>query len=210
MQRRTREESRRSTQERLRSAALREFAFSGFGGTSIDRITEKAGFSRGAFYANYKSKEEILFELLREYHDREISAWENLLEGQEDIESIYARMAERFDRYIAEAEWGMFIVEVQLYAKRNAEFADEYQAYLSTLNVNVATMLAKLFEKAGKNPPADLIEIAALLRSLVIGLSIDVEKSALPDHSDSATTKLILSLRSFVALGTPIDAPVTR
>lgn len=206
MQRMSREESRKNTQDRLKVAALKEIASSGFGGASIDRITETAGFSRGAFYANYKTKEEILLELLREHNAREISEWEQLLQGPEDLESIYARMAARFDAYIAQAEWGLFIVEVQLYAKRNVEFADAYSSYLDQLNVGVSAMLAKLFEKAGKNPPAHIIEIAALLRSLVIGLSIDIGNSALPDHSDSATTKLMIFLRSLVALGSPIDA----
>jgi TetR/AcrR family transcriptional regulator, transcriptional repressor of aconitase len=37
----------------------------GFGGASIDLIALEAGFSKGAIYSNFESKEEVFLELLR-------------------------------------------------------------------------------------------------------------------------------------------------
>jgi AcrR family transcriptional regulator len=57
-------ESQERTKEKLLAAAEEEFSVFGFRGAAMDRITEKAGFSRGAFYANYKSKEDFFLSLV--------------------------------------------------------------------------------------------------------------------------------------------------
>jgi TetR/AcrR family transcriptional regulator, transcriptional repressor of aconitase len=62
-QRRTRAEQQAETRDRLLEAAAEAFAAHGFEGASIDRITELAGYTRGAFYSNYTDKSELLLEL---------------------------------------------------------------------------------------------------------------------------------------------------
>jgi AcrR family transcriptional regulator len=62
-QRRTRAEQQAETRARLLEAAAEVFAANGFDGASIDRITEQAGYTRGAFYSNYSDKAELLLEL---------------------------------------------------------------------------------------------------------------------------------------------------
>ncbi len=41
------------------------FAQQGFSGTTVEVIADAAGYSRGAFYAHFSSKEDILFELAK-------------------------------------------------------------------------------------------------------------------------------------------------
>jgi AcrR family transcriptional regulator len=61
--RRTRAEQQAETRRRIVEAAAEEFAAHGFEGASIDAITERAGFTRGAFYSNFSSKSDLLVEL---------------------------------------------------------------------------------------------------------------------------------------------------
>ncbi len=61
--RRTRAEQQQQTRALLLAAASEVFAESGFEGASIDAITERAGFTRGAFYSNFASKEALLIAL---------------------------------------------------------------------------------------------------------------------------------------------------
>ena len=53
----TREESRALTRMRLLASARELMARAGYESVSIDRITEGAGYSKGAFYSNFASKE---------------------------------------------------------------------------------------------------------------------------------------------------------
>lgn len=50
---------RRATRERLLQAAYSEFRAAGYIKTTINEVCERAGFSRGAFYSNFSTKEEL-------------------------------------------------------------------------------------------------------------------------------------------------------
>jgi AcrR family transcriptional regulator len=62
----TRAEQRARTRERFLAAVGRVLAREGFQGASVEKITAEAGFSRGAFYSNFSSKEELFAELLQQ------------------------------------------------------------------------------------------------------------------------------------------------
>jgi AcrR family transcriptional regulator len=55
----TRAEQQALTRERLLAAAERVLARHGYGGASIDLITAEAGYSKGAIYSNFESKEAV-------------------------------------------------------------------------------------------------------------------------------------------------------
>jgi AcrR family transcriptional regulator len=63
----TRRRSR--TRTRLLEAAFTVFAAKGFGHVSIEEVCEAAGFSRGAFYSNFTTLDELFFALYRERAD---------------------------------------------------------------------------------------------------------------------------------------------
>ena len=60
----TRRESQEATRARLIEAAERIFIRRGFDASSVERIAEAAGFSRGAFYSNFQNKDELFIEVL--------------------------------------------------------------------------------------------------------------------------------------------------
>src|SRR5271165_3067979 len=60
----TRQESKEVTRMRLIEAAETLFIRKGFDDTSVDEISEMAGYSRGAFYSNFENKEQVLLSLI--------------------------------------------------------------------------------------------------------------------------------------------------
>lgn len=64
---------RRETQSRLLDAAAEVFAEFGFQGASVERICTRANFSRGAFYSNFSTKEELFLALLQQEYDQRAS-----------------------------------------------------------------------------------------------------------------------------------------
>ncbi len=56
--------SRENTRARLFEAAAQLFAEVGLDGASVESICERAGFTRGAFYSNFATKNELFFELM--------------------------------------------------------------------------------------------------------------------------------------------------
>ena len=59
---------REATRQRLLQAAMGEFARHGIDATSVEQISEAAGFTRGAFYSNFEDKDALILALLEETH----------------------------------------------------------------------------------------------------------------------------------------------
>ncbi|MFF9088367.1 TetR/AcrR family transcriptional regulator [Streptomyces sp. NPDC014991] len=57
------------TRARLLDAAFEVFAAKGFGRVSIEEVCEAAGYSRGAFYSNFATLDELFFALYRQRAD---------------------------------------------------------------------------------------------------------------------------------------------
>lgn len=60
------------TVDKLTEAALALFAEAGYERATVDRIVAAAGFSKGAFYAHFKSKEELFLHILEQRLDRNL------------------------------------------------------------------------------------------------------------------------------------------
>ena len=59
--------TRDDTCEKLFEAAARVFEEQGIGGASIEVIAAAAGFTRGAFYSNFKSKDELIIAMIEDH-----------------------------------------------------------------------------------------------------------------------------------------------
>ncbi len=170
MARLTRDESRERTREHLLEAARVAVARNGYDGTSIADIAEAAGFSKGAFFSNFESKEALLLELLRRHKEQDIAALGRILEAAEQGKDA----ASALDRYLeglgGDADWARLDIELQLHAARNPAFAADYDAFQSRTRGSLAHLIAALFGKAGKRLPAPPDDVAALFMALVHGL----------------------------------------
>jgi len=56
--------TRDDTCDKLFEAAAQVFEEQGIGGASIEAIAAAAGFTRGAFYSNFKSKDELIIAMI--------------------------------------------------------------------------------------------------------------------------------------------------
>jgi AcrR family transcriptional regulator len=59
--------TRDDTCDKLFEAAARVFEEQGIGGASIEAIAAAAGFTRGAFYSNFKSKDELIIAMIEDH-----------------------------------------------------------------------------------------------------------------------------------------------
>ena len=76
--------TRDDTREKLFEAAARVFEEQGIGGASIEAIAATAGFTRGAFYSNFKSKDELIIAMLEDHVEQSIRRNLDLLERHKD------------------------------------------------------------------------------------------------------------------------------
>ena len=124
----TREQRKSETRERIINAARTIFIEDGFADASLENITETAGYTRGAFYANFENKRELLIELLRRDHGRMLS---DLLAITAD--SVPDELASRAVEYYAKSFRDCDCFPIWFEAKLLAIRDDEIRAVLNTL-----------------------------------------------------------------------------
>ncbi len=65
---------REATRQRLMDAAAEVFAEIGLDAASVEAICERAGFTRGAFYSNFDSKDELMLAITERVSEQKIEA----------------------------------------------------------------------------------------------------------------------------------------
>jgi AcrR family transcriptional regulator len=80
--------TRDATCEKLFEAAARVFEDQGIGGASIETIAAAAGFTRGAFYSNFKSKDELIIAMLEDHVEQSIRRSLDLLDKHKNLEDF--------------------------------------------------------------------------------------------------------------------------
>ena len=77
--------TRDDTREKLFEAAARVFEEQGIGGASIEAVAAAAGFTRGAFYSNFKSKDELIIAMLEDHVEQSIVRIRDLLDRHKNL-----------------------------------------------------------------------------------------------------------------------------
>lgn len=166
----TRAESQAATRTALLDAGARVFIERGFVGASVERIAEAAGYTRGAFYSNFGSKEELFAELLQqrvyvryaEMAERKVPA--SLREAGEQLAEI---QAER------EGQWLFRLwLELLAHSGRDPEFRKIAAEFWRGNRARVADLLRQQYKAAGQEPPAPPEHLATAMIAVDIGLAL--------------------------------------
>jgi AcrR family transcriptional regulator len=166
----TRAERRAQTRAALLDAAARVFAERGFGGASVEAIAAEAGYTRGAFYSNFASKEELFVALLQE---RGFELMRRLARESAGLTpgDIGARAAALHDRHAPQWIIRLFF-EVLAHAGRDPETRRLAAGFWSGTREIGAEQIRRRYADAGREPPADPSEIASAFIALDIGLAV--------------------------------------
>src|SRR6266542_2242482 len=89
-------QSRQRTLEALVSAAMGVFARSGYAGASVDAIAAQAGFTVGAVYANFGTKQELFLAAFERHCAEELAALRELTAEAANVPKLLAAVTGRF------------------------------------------------------------------------------------------------------------------
>jgi len=166
----TRAERRAQTRAALLDAAARVFVDRGFAGASVEAIVAEAGYTRGAFYSNFSSKEELFVALLQERGFELARAVARESAGMTPAEVGAAAAAA--DAH-ATAEWMVrLFLEVLTQAGRDPETRRLAAGFWSGTRDIGAEQIRRVYAAADREPPADPAEIASAFIALDIGLEL--------------------------------------
>lgn len=170
----TRHEQKEQTRARLIEAADSIFAESGIIAASLRNICERAGYSQGAFYSNFDSKDDLLLTVLERHIHREVEHMRGIVASSDpdDLNGALAQLAHRLERLAQEANWSLLSVELQLHALRDPEFAARCDAVKRTSLNEFTTALKALINRHHLSPALPAPDLARGLYALWSGLAL--------------------------------------
>ncbi|MHB8241077.1 MAG: TetR/AcrR family transcriptional regulator [Solirubrobacteraceae bacterium] len=182
------------TRARLLEAAASVYARRGFNGATLEEVAAEAGFTKGAVYAHFGSKENLLLALMEEHltqqvaqqvalFDRERITWERPLAGS-------ARWMEQLE---ADPDPFRLFVELWIYAQRDERLRLRLADGLQTMRETFARFATTSAMDAGLDPPARASEQFANVM-LGLGLGLPMVKLIDPDSVSPSLLGAVLSV----------------
>jgi AcrR family transcriptional regulator len=110
-----------ATNARILDAALEIFAECGFENTQLDQVAARAGCSRGAIYAQYKSKEEVFLALMEQRISKKFAGVFARIKDETDPQKRLNILKEWIVAQTCDPTWGTLTLEFKLYALRRPE-----------------------------------------------------------------------------------------
>src|SRR5205814_3743336 len=101
MPRLTRKEKQAHTRTCLMESAARVFSRKGLQQYSIDEVAEDAGLTKGAFYANFKNKEELFLAMLDERFSKRLEEIEEVIGDDRPAAEKARRAGDEFAEMVA-------------------------------------------------------------------------------------------------------------
>ena len=180
----TRAEQKAATRSRLLDAAAKVFAHAGMQQASIDQVAAHAGFTKGAFYANFASKEELFLAMLDDRFAKHLKEIDRVLASDAEPEDQARAGAASFVDFISsDLEWERLFFEFSAYASRNENFRRELVARRRQLQDRMAERYRKRADELGVEPPFPMEEIARMTFAMADGIALQklLDPESVPD-----------------------------
>jgi AcrR family transcriptional regulator len=171
------------TRAALLRAALETFAEHGFHAVSIEQICERAGFTRGAYYSNFASKEELFLALFDEHGERVVRRLAEAVDALAPEECTLERLAGLVARIEPdERDWYLVSMEFTLHAIRDPQAAWVLARHEARLRAEIARGLELVVRRSGRELTVDADRFARLIVALREGALAQsyVEPAELP------------------------------
>ncbi len=193
--RRTQDERKAETRQRLLEAATALIAERGVAGTSIDALAEAADRTSGAVYAHFGGKEGVLVALLDELKDAVAAAIVEESDAGDDDDQHLAVLWRNFvaPPPLAGDVWVLLEHELWLYACRNPEARPLVAARYDAARRGIAEAVVP--DGGDGNEPDDAV--GTLLIALMIGLEMQrrLDPNAVPDEVAYRGMRAVLESR---------------
>lgn len=169
--RRRRDERRRETRLLLLQAAAALFARHGYHGVSLDAVADQAGFSKGAVYAHFSSKQDLLANLLELYCERQHAQTRAIMAEPAPLDDRIRQISAWLFRPPQEAQdWPLLFFELWLQAVRDPSLRARMQQLQQWSSQSVATMIDQETKARGLTLAVPANDLAQALLALGNGL----------------------------------------
>jgi len=205
-----RQEQRQQTRAKLVEAALRVFAGQGYDHATVEEISLAAGYSKGAYYFHFDSKEEVLLELLSlwiEQHTCRLRQFEE--QGGETALSLVKAVESLAYREDSDAQWRLLLPEIWVQSHRN----EKVRKALQDAYAGWTRLLENAFEAMERDRRINLAVRPNVAASLVLAAydGLALHSGVVPGRAESsqALSALVSALFASPEQATQTTVPPT-
>jgi AcrR family transcriptional regulator len=188
----SREDSREQTTQRLLDAAEKLIARKGLDAASVENIAAAAGYSRGAFYSNFKSKDDLFIELLRRDHQKSMTELNALRTSELSVDQVQRRASDIYGQMFSDNDCFMNWTEARMMAARDTRFRAKLEALMAEKRGQIAAFIQYFHDRVGVAPSLPPEKMAMGFMSLAEGVQLFMMSS--PTEMTPATAESLLTL----------------
>jgi AcrR family transcriptional regulator len=171
----TRVERQARTRTELLDAAERLFTAHGFHATFVEVVADEAGYTKGAVYGNFASKEDLFFAVYERRVERLIPEVEQaLIDAPGTAEALLSVVSETIRRREENYDsWLAVFLEFWTHVLRHPEHRDRFAAIHNRYIDLFAAAISRLAEERDVPLPFDARRLAVAMTILATGLGLE-------------------------------------
>lgn len=168
----SRAESQAQTRARLVATAREMFLHDGYASTSLERVAEEAGYSKGAVYSNFGGKDDLCLAVLESIQTEVAQAVLDALDGAATFDEALKVFDVWAESRLGDPEWSALEAEFAARARRHPGVRRALVERDQRLHTVITDALERTCAQHGLTPLIPVDEVAAALLSLGIGLGL--------------------------------------
>jgi AcrR family transcriptional regulator len=179
MTRKTRAETQAATRAQLVATAKQMFFADGYHPTSLEKVADAAGYSKGAVYSNFRNKDELCTAVLDEVRAERLGEVIEMM-ARPDTPARIEALRDWAERVIGDPGWTTLEVEFAVHARRTeqlrTELAGRLAGILEMLTAAVESADAPDLKMPGRETATVMLALGVglgLLRSVDPAISVD-------------------------------------
>ena len=189
----TREESRALTRSRLIAVGRAHFLRYGLGGAVAEKIAEEAGYSRGALYSNFDSKEELFLAVICEQEAHRFEVLSSILHENSSSKERLRKLRDTFADVVTDRDWIVLHTEFQAEALRSERIRESFLKFHRQTIRDGEQLIKELLKSSEVTLNMKPSEFIMAMLSFSLGLAVN-QKLLGAELSQRSTRALIQSL----------------
>jgi AcrR family transcriptional regulator len=168
----TRAQSQARTRALLVATAKALFLREGYAVTSLEKVADKAGYSKGAVYSNFRNKDELCLAVLDEIHTEQATKIAEAIAAATTLDERLAAFHSWAEANIGNEAWTALEVEFAVTARRNPMVRRELATRDRVIRDMITSLITAQADELGVTLPMPAKDAATALLSLGIGLGV--------------------------------------
>lgn len=204
----SRAETRSRTRARLLDAAATVFARRGYEGASLNEIAEEAGFTKGAVYSNFSSKDQLFAEVLETRLVERMRAVQSAFERTESLQDVRDSGHAIAELFAADPEVWLLFLELWMHGARDEGTRRRIAEVYEEMRGIVGELIAAQFDRLDIPIPAPPAELAAAAIALAEGhrLQRDIDPGRVGDAAYGEMLAYLVAGMAVAGLDLDVDA----